>query len=230
MLTANSCLNPDEVESILKLTAVSLDSISTNTPYIGKMGAGRINIGKATKVAWQMNSTNGGEILLDNKTFDRWHFELLNSPEYIRLKKVSFINNSDLIFRAKKSITFDTNTTLEPGQGKSYYFYVSNENTCFNFNYSYSPSANKLIKNKSELIPITSDIEKIKISPNPAKDFINIQSKDSILDIEIIDISGKIIPIRYKENKINIQYLPKGNYILKATLKSGIQTLKFIKY
>ncbi len=87
MLTANSCLNPDEVESILKLTAVSLDSISTNTPYIGKMGAGRINIGKATKVAWQMNSTNGGEILLDNKTFDRWHFELLNSPKYIRLKK-----------------------------------------------------------------------------------------------------------------------------------------------
>jgi subtilisin family serine protease len=86
ILTANSCLNPNEVESLLKLTSVKLDSISTNVPYIGKIGAGRMDIGKATKAAWQMNPANGGEVLLKNRTFERWDFELLNSPEYIRLK------------------------------------------------------------------------------------------------------------------------------------------------
>ncbi len=226
MMTANTCLNPDEVESLLKLTSVKLDSIATNMPYIGKLGAGRMDIGKATKAAWQMNPANGGEVLLKNRTFERWDFELLNSPEFIRLKNEKFIQNANVKFRAKKGITLDTNTLLEPGSGKSHYLYVENTNTCSYFNKSYDPTAAAIAKKANVELPRSS----IKLYPNPSKDYININTKDDILKIDIFDVSGQVIKTTYSTNKMNVENLPKGNYLVKIQLLNNeIETIKFTK-
>lgn len=60
----------------------------------------------------------------------------------------------------------------------------------------------------------------VKIYPNPAKDFININSEKKINLIEILDQSGKRIS-ESKESKINVSHLPKGIYILKIKFSNG---------
>lgn len=108
----NNCLNPLEIESIIKLSSANIEQLTPNAPFKGLLGAGRIDAGKANKIAWQMNSNNGGEIALSNKNFNRWHFELINSPEKIRIFNESFTENSDITFKAKKYILLESNVLL----------------------------------------------------------------------------------------------------------------------
>lgn len=49
MLAVNPCLTADEVEQILKETAVNIDAM--NPTYVGKLGAGRLNAGAAVQMA-----------------------------------------------------------------------------------------------------------------------------------------------------------------------------------
>ena len=43
VLTANPCLSPGEVESILKSTACQVDTLPENLEYLGKLGSGRVD-------------------------------------------------------------------------------------------------------------------------------------------------------------------------------------------
>ena len=73
---------------------------------------------------------------------------------------------------------------------------------------------------------------KIAIFPNPANDFINIQSNSEITKTEIQDLNGRMIT---KENQnsenivLNINLLSKGIYLLKIENKNGILVKKFFK-
>ncbi len=69
----------------------------------------------------------------------------------------------------------------------------------------------------------------VKIYPNPAKDFINITSKQQINSIEILEQSGKKF-LESKDLKINISNLSKGIYILKIKFSNGNSSIqKLIK-
>lgn len=74
------------------------------------------------------------------------------------------------------------------------------------------------------------DIEKskIKIYPNPAKDFINITSEKPVKSVEIYDTLGRLIKTE-SSDKINVTQLSKGNYLLKMKTDSGETIEKFIK-
>jgi len=65
----------------------------------------------------------------------------------------------------------------------------------------------------------------VKIYPNPAKDFINITSKQQINSIEILEQSGKRIS-ESKDLKINVSQLPKGVYILKIKFSNGSSSIQ----
>ncbi|WP_336733205.1 S8 family peptidase [Chryseobacterium sp. VD8] len=234
MLTANSCLNTEEVETILKLTSARLDNIQENQPYLGKLGAGRIDAGEATKIAWQMNPANGGEVLIKNRNFEKWDFELTNSPESIRIQNESFTQNANVKFKAKKSIILDTNTVLEPGNGKSHYFYIENQNTCFNFNPNQNKSLDtgKIAKNSSSKI-VEIKNEDITLYPIPAKDNLFIKTTIELKNstIKIFDISNRLV----LENKISIintalvdiSNLLKGTYFIEITNDNS--KLKYFK-
>lgn len=223
MLTANGCLNPDEVESILKLSSASIDNISTNIPYIGKIGSGRLDAGRATEISWQMNPSNGGEVNVKDRHFDRWHFELLNSPQKIRIENQSFTDNADILFRAKEYILIDTNVLLKPGPDKSDYLYISNENTCYNFKPTFNPS-NIITNKKADFKQETySDLQNndISIYPIPAKENIFIKSNIDFntAEIKIYDGNGRLVQQNVNNNKnniisINLSKLVSGNYIL----------------
>lgn len=70
---------------------------------------------------------------------------------------------------------------------------------------------------------------KLKIYPNPVSD--NLYFSEKLSDIQIFDISGKnVSSIKGNQTELNVENLPKGNYMLKGKIESGkTVSLKFIK-
>lgn len=235
LFSSNNCLSPIEAETILKLTAANIDKIPLNQPFEGLLGAGRVDAGKANKMAWQMNSSNGGELLIENKKFNRWNFELLNSAESIKITNQSFTQNANVVFKAKKRITLDVNTVLEPGIGKSHYLYVDNTDTCSNF----LPTSRKsidmhknVVKNISELVN-----EDISIYPIPAKNKIFIKSKKDLMKskITIFDMNNRLVLQKNVNStddntfSIDLSILSKGVYFIEVSNSNLNYRKKIIK-
>ncbi|WP_379968899.1 T9SS type A sorting domain-containing protein [Epilithonimonas sp. UC225_85] len=72
---------------------------------------------------------------------------------------------------------------------------------------------------------------KIKIYPNPATEYINIEADSKIKTVKLVDASGKNVNISNSDlNKINVSNLEKGVYLLELQLENGTTTVKkFIK-
>lgn len=61
--------------------------------------------------------------------------------------------------------------------------------------------------------------------PNPVQDVLQITSEDKITQIELLDLSGRVINIQQNvNNTIRVAHLPKGLYILRLTNDSGLAT------
>lgn len=225
LFSVNNCLNTEEVETILKLTSARLDNIPENLPYLGKLGAGRVDAGKATKIAWQMNPANGGEVVIQDRSFDKWDFELVNSPESILIKNESFTQEANVKFKAKKNIVLEENVLLAPDLHKSNYFYIDNTDTCYNFN----PSSSKAIKtekniannNGEKLSHAVSD--EIILYPIPAKDQLFIKTNKEInnCNVKIFDMSNKMVSEKNisitNSTSIDVSHLVTGTYYINIT-------------
>jgi len=75
------------------------------------------------------------------------------------------------------------------------------------------------------------DIE-LNLFPNPANNRINLESSDWILDIQLIDMSGKILRTEIVESDfhtIDVYDLQTGFYFLNVNTEFGPHTLKFSK-
>ena len=79
-----------------------------------------------------------------------------------------------------------------------------------------------------------SDVEMEKVCylfPNPAKDYIKVLSHYTIKNIEIFDISGKLVAgkkVNTFEDTMDISNLPSGSYIVKIHTPKGIADKKLI--
>ncbi|MBN2747166.1 MAG: DUF4465 domain-containing protein [Bacteroidales bacterium] len=77
----------------------------------------------------------------------------------------------------------------------------------------------------------TMDI-KMAIYPNPATDFIQIESSDPINQIQIFDQTGRLIRALVIENelftKVNLKEIPSGIYFLKVVTNKGYQMQKLV--
>ena len=72
------------------------------------------------------------------------------------------------------------------------------------------------------------EAQTIIIHPNPAKDFVTIESNEIIKNVELLDISGQVVKkveVNDKQVLINIHTLPKGIYFVKTSTKNS-QTVK----
>ena len=71
---------------------------------------------------------------------------------------------------------------------------------------------------------------KVNIYPNPTSNHISIDTELNISEINIIDITGKIVMItKENTNTINIVNLSDGIYFIKLTTDERIITKKFVK-
>ena len=183
----------------------------------------------AGSAAFYLDSNNKSFLINDGSTGLNY-MRIAASDEY---ESAIYLQESDgkvvigsSKFRAKKGIALDTNTLLSPGSGKSHYLYVENTDTCSYFNKSYDPAAVTNLKKTNIELPKSN----IKLYPNPSKDYINIQTEQDVSRIDIYDMSGKILKTNYSANKMNIEDLPKGNYLVKIQLiNNDIETIKFTK-
>ncbi|GEP50583.1 hypothetical protein FNO01nite_12550 [Flavobacterium noncentrifugens] len=72
----------------------------------------------------------------------------------------------------------------------------------------------------------------IRIHPNPAKDFVKIQSKNTIKTIDLFDVQGRILQTSVenkKETSIDLSQQSNGIYFLKITSEKGGKIEKIIK-
>lgn len=70
----------------------------------------------------------------------------------------------------------------------------------------------------------------LKIYPNPAKDFVTIENKEKIASYSIFSMAGQKVLDGATESRINVQALPKGQYLVKVTTADNkVYTTKLIK-
>lgn len=69
---------------------------------------------------------------------------------------------------------------------------------------------------------------KVTVYPNPAKDFVIINSSEKVESVSVYDNLGRIIKIE-NQNKIDLSKLLKGNYLIKIKTKTGELVEKIIK-
>jgi acetyl esterase/lipase len=75
------------------------------------------------------------------------------------------------------------------------------------------------------------DVE-LKLFPNPAENQISLESTDWIINIQLMDMSGKILKVETVESdfyQIDLYDLESGFYFLNVNTEFGIKTLKFSK-
>ncbi|WPO92143.1 S8 family serine peptidase [Chryseobacterium sp. HR92] len=237
LFSSNSCLSPAEAETIIKLTSANIDHLPPNQTFAGLLGAGRLDAGKANKMAWQMNPQNGGEIIIENKKFYRWNFELLNAPEFIKIQNESFTQNANVNFKAKKGITLDAGTYLEPGTGKSHFLHVENTNTCFTFSPVSKSASDKALKKNNETSKISPSVNNdINVYPIPAKDILFIKTDKEFKKgiIKILDLNQRQIlqtNVMSSNNPISVDIssLVKGVYFIDITLDNSHYNKKIVK-
>ena len=73
------------------------------------------------------------------------------------------------------------------------------------------------------------NISEIEIYPNPVNDRLFIHSKETILDIQVYSIGGKLIAEYSNTNEINFAPFSSGIYLVKMITKNGTLVKKVIK-
>lgn len=133
MKTVNSNLTTEEVESVLKLTSTNIYNIPENANYIDKLGAGRLDAGKAVRMAYKM-AQPFDTIKIENRDFYRnWKFEINNAPYGIMIKNEKFRDSIKVDFKGRDFIELE-NTTLSPNASGSIFLSINQGNALRNFN------------------------------------------------------------------------------------------------
>ncbi|WP_294318961.1 3-coathanger stack domain-containing protein [uncultured Chryseobacterium sp.] len=170
-----------------------------------------------------VNNTNppGPDVSFKNcatPCYEEWIFHsnqpILNSINY----QASCCITSESIIYPNLNVDFRAGyeINLKPG------FYVTG-NTTGKFHAYLAPCeenfTSRIQQNTSKISQKdqsnVNNLQEIKISPNPASDFINVDSgKEKIISWELFDISARSV-LKGNSSQVNVQSLPKANYILK---------------
>lgn len=70
---------------------------------------------------------------------------------------------------------------------------------------------------------------KVQLYPNPTQDVLNIKSDKEILNVQIIDMQGKLVKTVFSTNQLDIRALPAGVYVVRVETSEGIFTEKVRK-
>lgn len=76
---------------------------------------------------------------------------------------------------------------------------------------------------------VTAHQNKISVYPNPAADFITINSRGKIKSIELYDSAGKKVQTKLENDKVEVRNLSAGLYLINIKTENGNFSEKFIK-
>lgn len=229
MFEANTCLFPDEVESILKLTAVKNDLLPQNILYKGLIGAGRLDAYEAVKMAKDM-SLPFGTVNVKDRIIDRWDFNLRTAPYAIKMSNNLVSNTATVNFTSRNNIEI-LSGDYAPATGYVDLKIVATNTVCnIPTNISTAKKAStKTIEESKEAS------NKILIYPNPNKGVFTInlgQTPKTDIELKVYDVSGKLAYSTIGNKiifEINLPTLPTGIYFVKLQGENYDETVKFIK-
>lgn len=88
----------------------------------------------------------------------------------------------------------------------------------------------------SKIIGMTTDVEgevnaAIKLFPNPVKDQFRLDGLSEPTSVSVLDMQGKVLIFRtmYQDEMIDVSDLPKGTYLIRIQLSTGIKILRMMK-
>ncbi|WP_394265681.1 T9SS type A sorting domain-containing protein [Bergeyella zoohelcum] len=67
------------------------------------------------------------------------------------------------------------------------------------------------------------------IYPNPTADVLHISSEEKIHSVAIFDMAGRRMNAELKAHEVDVNHLPKGNYIITISTEKGKVSKKWIK-
>jgi hypothetical protein len=231
MLSVNSCLYPNDVDTILKLTSYDVASSPINSPYVGNIGAGALNTGEAVTFVNEMKLSLG-LARIKNHIFDRFDFTLDKINNKLEIENITFRDNCRVDFTARNSIRVLPGTRFTPNLVGKVNLKINSfmDISCPPIDYSRIASDNS---------DSSYEESKIVLSPNPNNgsfDLFNVNFEDfksNKLDVFIFDINGRKLyeqKISKNENThFDVQNLKTGIYIIRLSSPQKNKEIKFIK-
>lgn len=227
MFTVNPCLNSTEARSVLQLTSKDIEHYSTlNQNYAGKVGSGKLEIGKSVIFVDEMMKTNGNAVI-ENHTFTRFDFDLSRINNKLSMNNVVFRDGNTSSFTAKSNIEI-TNADFRPNSTGNMDFKVRGNLTVCG---TTSKVVNGIIKDEN----VIKNVNDAVLFPNPNKGSFSIsliEKEVKDLSVSVFDIFGKLVyqtKVDQNEFELNIPNLPIGMYLVKLSSNTINETIKFIK-
>ncbi len=115
MFSLYPCLPAEEVEPILKITALNVDDVPGNKRFAGLYGAGLLQTGKAIKLLHHLKNENE-TAYIENQNFSRWDFKVKGVSKEIVIRNQTFSDGSTLEVESKNRIRLTANTVLKPNK------------------------------------------------------------------------------------------------------------------
>jgi len=172
-----------------------------NQNFLGKIGAGKLEIGNSVVFVDEMSKSTGNAVIKDHE-FYRFNFELYNIQNTLTISNVQFTEACTVDFKAKKSIDVTPGSLFKPGT--SSFVNLSIDNTIPECN---NTSSRTTINNKGkdEVLDTLKDLgDEYNIAPTVISDFTEIYKKNlsntEVFNIEIYNLQGQKI---YSKSKIN---------------------------
>lgn len=231
MFSENYCLQPNEIETILKLTSRKIDNLTVNLAYYGQIGSGSLNSYEAVKMAKDMKDEFGTVEVKDRILYRPWFYKLETAPYEIKMSNNTITGDSKIKFRARNNIEI-LSGEYSPDSGYIDLEIDSDLTSCE------VPTLSFL---KKSLPKDVEDASKLGYVVYPTKvaneiNVVNIVSEEAIIStIKIFDIfNQKVLEMSNIDTPkilVNLDYLTQGFYILKGydQFEEDILTTKFIK-
>lgn len=236
MLSINECLEPQTVEGILKLTSKDIEnsSLHRNTVFQGKIGSGKLEVGKAVKFVDEMGKSNG-LVEIKNHLFYRDDFVIKNIRNKMTIENVQFVENAFVDFKAGESIELFEGTVLEPGTASS----ITLQTGFVSLPNDPCPFPAQITSQEDNLEKISKRTEDFIIYPNQVSETMIVskleRSGEELSTVVIYSILGVEIKVFKNiedfELTANVSYLTPGIYIVKGFNKfnSPLFSKKIIK-
>lgn len=136
-------------------------------------------------------------------------------PEILQNNNTLSVNSTDNVSWFLNNTLVSTGNTFQPTENGQYVAIVTNSDGCSSTSEPYNfviTSINKYSFNN------------LTVYPNPADNFITINAKEGIVNLNIIDVTGKILHAKKSASDkelLNISFLINGVYLIKAEYNNG---------
>lgn len=203
--------------------------IVANTGYPAGVDDGPAANGYGNMMYWE----NQWQTLLDiNPELDyNWLIEAYlgtGDPEYCGSRVYRKINDGDYLLIADIGMT--DNYIDEDANSSDLNCYLVTNFVAKNYDTCESPYSNE-----SCILPVNiqdpSDEADLKIYPNPASNVLYINSSSEIFEIQIIDVTGRVVYYQRKPDllaELDVSYLKEGIYFIKINWSKGLVIRKIL--